>query len=90
MAEIKVLEAFGEQIAEGGEETFVFGFIEKIPDFSIDCLTPYKCWSKNYESMMQKRGGNIYSLNLPFAPGKSRHNIYAPFHSFLNRHHDKE
>ena len=41
MAEIRVLEAFGEPIADGGQEAFVFGVMDKMDmtGMKIDCLT---------------------------------------------------
>lgn len=89
MAEIRVLEAFGEPIADGGQEAFVFGFIDKmdLSGLKIDCLTAYDCRSEHYKNMLESKGGRIYALNLPFAPGKSRNNIAAPLRSFLKKHH---
>ena len=86
---MKVLEAFGEPIADGGQESFVFGVIDKIDmtDLQIDCLTAYDCRSERYRSVVVNRGGKVYALNLPFAPGKSRANIRAPFTAFLKHHH---
>lgn len=85
---MKILEAFGEPIADGGQESFVFGVIDKMDmaHFHIDCLTAYDCRNERYRSIIEEKGGKIYSLNLPFAPGKSRRNIRKPFASFLNEH----
>lgn len=86
---MKILEALGEPIADGGQESFVFGVIDKIDmtGFEIDCLTAYDCRSERYQSMIKNKGGKIYTLNLPFTPGKSRYNIRAPFTAFLQQHH---
>ena len=89
MAEIRVLEAFGEPIADGGQEAFVFGVLEKMDmeGLKVDCLTAYDCRSERYRSLVERLGGSIYALNLPFAPGKSRGIIRKPFREFLKDHH---
>ena len=86
---IRVLEAFGEPIADGGQEAFVFGVMEKMDmtGLNIDCLTAYDCRSEHYKTLVKKLGGKVYALNLPFAPGKSRENIRKPFAEFMRRHH---
>ena len=86
---IRVLEAFGEPIADGGQEAFVFGVMDKMDmtGLTIDCLTAYDCRSEHYKTLVKKLGGKVYALNLPFAPGKSRENIRKPFAEFMRRHH---
>ncbi len=86
---MKVLEAFGEPIADGGQESFVFSVIERMDmtGLQIDCLTAYDCRSEHYRQLLEEKGGKIYSLDLPFTPGKSRSNIKAPFKAFLRDHH---
>lgn len=88
MSEIRVLEAFGEPIADGGQEAFVFGVLEKMDmqGLQVDCLTAYDCRSEKYRGLVENRGGHVYALNLPFAPGKSRGNIRKPFRKFLKDH----
>lgn len=85
---MKILEAFGEPIADGGQEAFVFGVLDKmdLSGLEIDCLTAYDCRSKHYKAFVEKNGGRIYCLHLPFAPGKSRNNIVRPFRAFLKKH----
>ena len=86
---IRILEAFGEPIADGGQEAFVFGVMEKMDmtGMTIDCLTAYDCRSEHYKSLVENFGGKVYALNLPFTPGKSRLNIRKPFGEFLKEHH---
>lgn len=85
---MRVLEVFGEPIADGGQESFVFGVIDKIDmdNLHIDCLTAYDCRSERYRNLLKEKGGRIYSLKLPFTPGKSRANIIAPFRRFLKKY----
>ena len=85
---MRILESFGEPIADGGQETFVFSVLEKmdLSGLEIDCLTAYDCRSKRYRTLVEEKGGKIYSLHLPFAPGKSRNNIARPFRAFLKKH----
>ena len=86
--ELRVLEAFGEPIADGGQEAFVFNTLEKMDrtGMRIDFLTAYDLTSRHYAGMAEQMGGKIYALKLPFAPGKSRNNIAAPFRAFLRTH----
>lgn len=85
---VRVLEAFGEPIMTGGQESFVFGVMEKMDmtGLAIDCLTAYEARNDRYKALVESKGGRIYSLNLPFAPGKSRGNIKKPFEAFLQSH----
>ena len=86
--ELKILEAFGEPIADGGQEAFVFGVMKHMDmtGLKIDCLTAYDCQSKRYNDLVESLGGKVYALKLPFAPGKSRMNIARPFKKFLQTH----
>lgn len=85
---MRILEAFGEPIADGGQESFVFGVLVKMDmtDLTIDCLTAYDCRSEYYKELVESKGGRVYSFNLPFAPGGSRENIRRPLREFLNEH----
>ena len=86
---IRILEAFGEPIADGGQESFVFNTLENMDrtGLQIDFLTAYDLRSAHYHSMAKQMEGRVNSLHLPFAPGKSRLNIAAPFRAFLRKHH---
>lgn len=88
MAEIRVLEAFGEPVADGGQEAFVFGVMDKMDmtGMKVDCLTAYDCRSTHYKSLVESLGGHVYALNLPFIPGRSREMIRKPFREFLASH----
>ena len=85
---MRVLEAFGEPVAYGGQEAFVFNVLEHmdLSGLTVDCLTAYTCDSERYKALAEKLGGGVYALGLPFAPGKSRRNIAAPFRAFLREH----
>ena len=72
---MRILEAFGDPITKGGQESFVFGMMEKLEEFTIDCLTPYTCTNEYAEELTARRGGQIYRFELPHTPGKSRSNI---------------
>ena len=86
---MKILELLGEPIANGGQEAFVINFINAIDmfDLSIDLLTPYNCSNNYYKTIVENKGGRVYSFNLPFAPGKSRRNIIKPLKKFLKSNH---
>ena len=83
---MRILEAFGDPITKGGQESFVFGMMEKLEEFTIDCLTPYTCTNEYAEELTARRGGQIYRFELPHTPGKSRSNIKAPMRKFLSEH----
>lgn len=85
---MRILEAFGEPIADGGQEAFVFGVMDHMDmsGMTVDCLTAYDCRSDHYRRKVENRGGRVYALNMPFAPGKSRHMIARPFRDFLKKH----
>lgn len=85
---MRILEAFGEPIADGGQEAFVFGVLDRIDmnGLFIDCLTAYDCRSDYYREKVEMKGGKVFALNLPFAPGRSREMIRAPFRAFLKVH----
>ncbi len=85
---MKVLEAFGEPIMSGGQEAFVFQVLKNMntDNLSIDCLTAYNWVNNEYRHLVEKQGGAVYELKLPFHPGKSRMNIKEPFRAFLRNH----
>ena len=86
---MKVLELFGEPISNGGQESFVINVLKHIRDdeIKVDFLTPYFCDNQAYAKIVQDRGGQVFSLNLPFLPGKSRFNIKKPLKKFFNSNH---
>ena len=85
---MKVLEAFGEPVADGGQEAFVFGILQKMDraGLEVDFLTAYDWRSDHYRKLSKELGGSAYSLKLPFIPGRSRSNIIRPFRTFLKKH----
>lgn len=86
---IKILEAFGEPIMAGGQESFVFGVMDKLDmtGLMIDCLTAYDWQVENYKELVQAKEGHCFSFKLPFIPGKSRKNIKKPLEEFLKNYH---
>lgn len=84
---IKILEVFGEPISNGGQESFVFNTIQhmNLRTMRVDALTPYYCDNQIYKTIIEKEGGKIVELNLPFLPGKSRFNILKPLDKFLKK-----
>lgn len=82
---MKVLELFGEPISHGGEEAFVINVLEHIDmtDLQIDFLTPYYCDNPFYQDIVEKRGGKVVALNLPFNPGGFRTSIIKPLNQYL-------
>lgn len=84
---MKVLEIFGEPIASGGQEAFVFNVLRHIDrsDLSIDFFTPYYCSNDCYRRLISDSGGKLFCAGLPFAPGKSRKSIISPLTEVLKR-----
>lgn len=82
---MKVLELFGEPISHGGEEAFVINMLEHIDrsNLQIDFLTPYYCDNPFYQNIVEKAGGKVIALNLPFNPGGLRTSIIKPVNQFL-------
>lgn len=84
---IKVLEAFGEPISYGGQESFVFKTIEAMnkDNLRFDFLTPYFCDNSDYRNFVKSINSKIYSFNLPFEPGKNRFNVIKPYCELLKK-----
>lgn len=85
---MKILEAFGEPISNGGQEAFVMNVIENIDktNISIDLLTPYYCDNDYYKQKVENYGGEVFSFNKKFEPGKSRFNIVSDLNKFFKNH----
>ena len=88
---IKILEAFGEPISYGGQESFVMNVLDHMDgtDMSIDLLTPYYCDNRNASEKVRTFGGKVYAFDMAFRPGKIRHAVEGPIKRFLrSRHYD--
>lgn len=86
---MKVLEITCEPILYGGQETFIFNFLENLSDkeIDVDVLTLYYIDNDYYKEIARRRGSNVYELKLDFRPGKSRRLIREPLRKFLYKHH---
>lgn len=84
---MKVLELFGEPISNGGQESFVFNVLDHmdLKNVEIDALTSYSCDNEFYKNIIENKGGKVYTLELPFRPGKSRFNTFIPLIDFLKK-----
>ncbi len=84
---MRVLEAFGEPILSGGEESFVINVMQHMNrgNLLIDLLTPYYCDNSYYKSIVESNGGRVFQLGCQFTPGKSRFNIIKSVNSFLRK-----
>lgn len=82
---MNVLEVFGEPIASGGQESFVFNVLQNIDrtDLQIDFFTPYSCSNPYYEALIREYAGRLFCGNLSFRPGASRRNIILPLKKVL-------
>ncbi len=88
MEKKKILEITGEPILHGGQEVFIFNFIDNanLESISVDVLTPYTCENENYKEKIKKTG-KIIEFGLPFMPGKSRSLIFKPVYNYLKSNH---
>lgn len=86
---MRVLEAFGEPVSYGGQESFVMNVLENMDrtDISADLLSPYYCDNKGIEEKIRLWGGEVYALGCSFRPGKLRNNTASPIRRFLKEHH---
>lgn len=86
---MKVLEVFGEPIASGGQESFVFNVLQSIDrtDLQIDFFTPYSCSNPHYEALIREYDGRLFCGGLPFEPGQKRAGIIRPLQDCLRREH---
>lgn len=82
---MKILEAFGEPISNGGQESFVMNVVSHmdLSNKTVDLLTPYYCDNEHYKSEIESLGGKIISFNKLFEPGKSRFNICSALDEFF-------
>ena len=84
----KILEVFGEPISHGGQEAFIFNVLRNIDmeGLQIDFFTPYYCDNPSAEKLIREKGGDLFTSDVPFAPGKSRRNIVKPLRKILEQH----
>lgn len=82
---MRVLEVFGEPIASGGQEAFIFNVLRHMDrtDLTVDFFTPYFCSNSDYKALIEACGGQLFRMGLPFRPGKSRRNIIRPLREHL-------
>lgn len=84
---MRILEAFGEPISNGGQESFVMNVVTHmdLSNKTVDLLTPYYCDNEHYKNQIESLGGKIFSFNKPFTPGKSRFNICDALDDFFKK-----
>ena len=84
---MRVLEVFGEPVASGGQEAFIFNVLRNIDrtDLVLDFFTPYFCSNGEYRQLIEACGGELICTGLPFLPGRSRRNIIPPLRESLNK-----
>lgn len=86
---MRVLEVFGEPIASGGQESFVFNVLRNIDrtDLHMDFFTPYTCSNPHYEALIREYHGKLICGGLPFTPGEKRSAIIQPLCEMLRTEH---
>ena len=82
---MRIIEITGEPILHGGQEKFIANLISNLKDDSliVDVLTPYNVDNDAFCETVHLRGGEVYSLELEFLPGKSRKLLLDPLTVFL-------
>ena len=85
---MRILEAFGEPISYGGQESFVMNVLEHMDrsGMDIDLLTPYFCDNPGIEEKLKEWGCVLYSLDVDFRPGSLRSPARRPIERFLSEH----
>ena len=85
---MRILEAFGEPISYGGQESFVMNVLENMDRTGIeaDLLSPYYCDNSRIEEKIRQWGGEVYALGCSFRSGKLRNAAAAPIRDFLANH----
>lgn len=84
---LKVLEAFGEPILYGGQESFVFRTIENMnrQNLHFDFVTPYYANNPKYIKFINSLDDSkLYCFNLPFKAGKNRFNVIKKYKKLLS------
>lgn len=86
---MRVLEAFGEPVSYGGQESFVMNVLENMDMTGIeaDLMSPYYCDNSSIADRVKELGGRVYALGCSFRPGKLRGNAAKPVRQFLREHH---
>ncbi|MGI5990075.1 MAG: glycosyltransferase [Lachnospiraceae bacterium] len=81
----KILEAFGEPISNGGQETFVISVLKhmNLDDLKVDLFTPYYCDNDNYAEFIKEHNGKIFAGNVPFVVGGTRKEVIPVLKTFL-------
>lgn len=84
---MRVLEAFGEPISHGGQESFVMNVVQNmnLNGLQIDFLTPYYCDNEEYRKKISSLGGKIFELKKEFRPGKSRLYLRGAINKFFQQ-----
>lgn len=82
---LKVVEITGEPFLFGGQEQFIMNLVQYMnrQDLVIDVLTPYQCENQSFQHLIEKKGGQVTALDLPFAPGKSRKFLFREVYEAL-------
>lgn len=82
---IRILEAFGEPLAHGGQESYVMSQLSCMDKegLHIDFLTPYGVENDSILASVASWGGDVYHLDLSFHPGKSREYLSRPLAAFF-------
>lgn len=85
---MRILEAFGEPISYGGQESFVMNVLDNMDMTGIraDLLSPYYCDNENIRSRIRERGGEVFALGCRFRPGGLRNDAAGPIRYFLRTH----
>lgn len=85
---VKVLQVFGEPLANGGQEAFIMNMYRKIDKEKVqfDFFTPFKCENEELRKEIEVLGGKVFSGNMSFDRVVRKKNFKMSLKKFLKTH----
>ncbi len=82
---IKVLQAFGEPLSSGGQESFVVNMYRKIDKEKVqfEFFTPFKCDNEELRKEIESLGGKVFADNKSFDTKNRKKNFKKSLKEFL-------
>lgn len=85
---VKVLQAFGEPLSSGGQESFVMNMYRKIDKEKVqfEFFTPFKCDNEDLKTEIELLGGKVFTGNSSFDIKTRKTNFKKELAKFLKTH----
>lgn len=85
---IRVLEAFGEPLSNGGQESYLMNMYKNINRTKVqfDFFTPYKCYNDTRKKEFEDLGGKVYTYNGEFDCKGKTSDLKNNTKRFFNEH----